>query len=329
MVLDTCCCNHGGRCSCASKKEPCLDTVPESDSDGESPIPTSSSSSRSKAPSKRRRANTSHSESSSCDPSSSSKATAKHSRNSSHRNSYSLNRVNSASSSTGSDSIEGRSRASSSARKVHSEAASPLVSHRSGFASLNGLPPLDLSRIDNQHFLNNGSMDMFGSSVNPDFDAPIYSAGIGATPVDWSHYDLSDAKRDSFSPSTSYSRGGNRSINGLFEYRNGSSGSDSLPQLANTTSTSGDVSEVEDFIPHIGGGNGEYDGYGGGAAYMRPGTVDYDNYYKAGDQGLMGGTGVSMVEEDPAFWMPNYNDGLTQESPDPMGPNAMGTFWDV
>lgn len=182
----------------------------------------------------------------------------------------------------------------------------------------------------------NSTFDLFGSGFNSETDAPMYSAGLSAASVDWSHYDLSEMKGDSFTPS-SYSQAGTQSFNGLFDF---GSGSEHLPHLANTTSTSGEVSEVEDFLP---GGDDDYhglDGFSRADSFIRPSgsvmansadltTIDYDSFYKGADAGPMAGAGLSMVEDDPAFWMPNYNEGIAtmDESPDPLGPASMPSFW--
>ncbi|KAI8721997.1 hypothetical protein NCS52_00342500 [Fusarium sp. LHS14.1] len=348
---ETCCCNHGGRCSCSLKKEPALDTVPESDSERESL--TMSASGRPKPPGRRRRANTVHSDGVlTFDQNGHHKPAHRSSRVSQKCGPYQLNRVNSAHStgSLGTDSMlkgtreppSSRARAASTReqRRVKSETASPLMSGATGFQTLNGnLPPLDLSGIEYPPYMANSTFDLFGSGFNSEADAPMYSAGLSATSVDWSHYDLSDMKGDSFTPS-SYSQAGTQSFNGLFDF---GSGSEHLPHLANTTSTSGEVSEVEDFLP---GGEGDFDGldgFGRGNSFMRQSgsimtssadlsSIDYDSFYKGGDSGPMAGAGLSMVEDDPAFWMPNYNErSITtmDESPDHVGPSSMPTFWDM
>lgn len=219
-------------------------------------------------------------------------------------------------------------------RMVKSETASPLMSG-SSFSQLSGLPHLDLSRIDYPSYADNARFDLFGSGLPSDQEGPIYSAGLSTTSVDWSHYDLAESKAESLAPS-SYSQAGTQSFNGLCEF---GSGSEQLPHLANTTSTSGDVSEVEDFLP---GGDGDIDGFGTGASsFLRAGPlggnaadltcIDYDSFYKSADGAAMTGSGVSLVEEDPAFWMPNYNDGITtvEESPDPLEASAANNFWQM
>ncbi len=215
-------------------------------------------------------------------------------------------------------------------RRVKSETASPLMSSSSFQLGAANLPPLDLSRIDNAAYVNNGSFDLFGSGF--DQDGPMYSAGLSAASVDWSHYEFSDGRAENFAPS-SYSQTGGRNFNGLLEF---GSGSEQLPTLANTTSTSGDVSEVEDFLP----GGDDMDGFGSnsfirqnvmaaGAADLT--SIDYDSFYKNADTTAMAGSGVSLVEEDPAFWMPNYNDGIAtvEESPDPLGAATANNFWQM
>ncbi|ENH65452.1 Copper resistance protein CRF1 [Fusarium oxysporum f. sp. cubense race 1] len=284
---ETCCCNHGGHCSCSHKNEPALDTVPESDSERESL--TLSISGRPKPPGRRRRANTVHSDGVlTFDQHGNHKPAHRSNRVSQKCGPYQLNRVNSAHStgSLGADSMlqkstreppSSRARAATNReRRVKSETASPLMSGASSFQNLNGnLPPLDLSGIE----------------------YPPYMAN--------SRY--SD---------------------------------EHLPHLANTTSTSGEVSEVEDFLP---GGDGDYDGLEGFSradSFIRQNgnvmanstdltTIDYDSFYKGADSGPMAGAGLSMVEDDPAFWMPNYNEGITtmDESPDPLGPASVPSFW--
>lgn len=190
------------------------------------------------------------------------------------------------------------------------------------------VPPLDLSGIEYRPYnMNNGSFDLFGASFSPEHDAPMYSAGLSAASVDWSHYDLNDAKRNSnFTPS-SYSQAGTHGFSS-FDF---GSGSEQLPHLVNTTSTSGDVSEVEDFMS---GADGEFNG-----RYIRQNnmmgnpadltSIDYDSFYKGSEQAPVTGNGMSMVEEDPAFWMPNYAEGLMDESPDPLGPTTINNFWEL
>lgn len=119
-------------------------------------------------------------------------------------------------------------------RMVKSEQASPLLSPASNLEQLNGLlPPLDLSNISGEYnFMQN--IDEF-----PGFDTeqPMFSAGLSAASIDWSHYDGLEFNNDDFGDS-SYSQA--PSFNG-FDFS-------SIDQPAlTTTSTSGEISEVEDF----------------------------------------------------------------------------------
>jgi len=206
-----------------------------------------------------------------------------------------------------------------------------------GFQNLNSnLPPLDLSGIEYPPYMPNGTFDLFGSGFNSETDGPMYSAGLSATSVDWSHYEFSDIKGESFTPS-SYSQAGAQSFNGLFDF---GSGSEHLPHLANTTSTSGEVSEVEDFMS---GGDADYESFGAGSAFLRQNnmmagsgdltSIDYDSFYKSTDSGPIAGGGLSMVEDDPAFWMPNYNESAItttmDETPDPLAPTTMQSLWEM
>ncbi|EGX93091.1 Copper fist DNA binding domain protein [Cordyceps militaris CM01] len=341
---ETCCCNHGGRCTCALKKEPSLDTVPESDSEQESTDmhAIALAAARPKPPFRpRRRANTIHADGGlSFDENGHHKPMAKHNRAAQKCNPYQLNRVNSTNSASSLGAgVEGLSFTHNPntpkgvvgrERRVKSETASPLMSASSFQFGPANLPPLDLSRIDNAAYVNNSSFDLFGSGF--DQDGPMYSAGLSAASVDWSHYEFTDGRAENFAPS-SYSQTGSRSFNGLFEF---GTGSEQLPNLANTTSTSGDVSEVEDCMP----GGDDMDSFGGngflrhnvmtaGAADLT--SIDYDSFYKNAETAAMAGSGVSLVEEDPAFWMPNYNDGIAtvDDSPDPLGAATANNFWQM
>lgn len=329
-LTETCCCNHGGRCSCAHKKElqSTLDTVPESDSEGDAR--NKASAARPKLAARRRRANTVHSDGVlSFDQNGHHKPASKHNRTSQKVGPYQLNRVNSTTSTSslgaGSDSIADARRGAAGQRRVKSEAASPLISG-SGFQMNSAVPPLDLSAIDYPSYVTNGNsghFDLFGAGFSPDHDGPLYSAGLSATSVDWSHYDLPG---DNFGPS-SYSQAGTQSFGNFPDF---GSNSEHLPHLVNTTSTSGEVSEVEDFMP---GAEGDFSGgfmrqsmMGNGADIS---SIDYDSFYKNAEHNPIAGTGMSMVEEDPAFWMPNYNDGIMDESPDPMSSTTAGNFWEL
>jgi hypothetical protein len=120
-------------------------------------------------------------------------------------------------------------------RKVKSEHGSPLLSPSSSFDQLNGLlPPLDFSNITGDcNFMQ--SLDGFSSI--PDHEQPIFSAGLSSASIDWSHYDGLDFNNENFAAS-SYSQP--PSFTG-FDFS-------SIDQPAlTTTSTSGEISEVEDF----------------------------------------------------------------------------------
>jgi hypothetical protein len=115
---------------------------------------------------------------------------------------------------------------------VKSEHGSPIISPVSSLNQWNSnLPPLDLSNISGDYV---SCLDGF-SSV-PD-DQPLFSAGLSAASIDWSHYDGLDFNNDTFATS-SYSQA--PSFTG-FDFS-------SIEQPAlTTTSTSGEISEVEDF----------------------------------------------------------------------------------
>ncbi|KAK5995207.1 hypothetical protein PT974_03605 [Cladobotryum mycophilum] len=345
---ETCCCNHGGRCTCAGKKDSPLGTVPESDSDD---ARNQAGVAAPKLPVRRRRAATVHSSDPgglSFDQHGHHKPSSKHNRAAQKCGPYQLNRVNSANSAgsfgTSSDNLLFGTRIDTSRgcgtreqRQVKSETASPLMSS-SSFSQLSNanLPPLDLSQLDYPSY--NPNFDLFNSNTNAlpsDSDAPLFSAGLSTRSVDWSCYDLGDSNGESFTPS-SYSQAGTQSFNGMLDF---GSGSEQLPHLANTTSNSGDVSEVEDFLP---GGDNDFEGFGAGnnsflsrQANVANSTadltsIDYSSFYKNDESNPPVGA-LSMVEDDPAFYMPNYNDGIAtvDESPDPMGPGAMGNFWEI
>jgi hypothetical protein len=121
-------------------------------------------------------------------------------------------------------------------RMIKSEHNSPNLGS-SNLAQLNGqLPPLDLSGLEGFADFNYPiSFDAYPSL--PEVDQPIFSAGLSAASVDWSHYDGLDFNNDNFATSE-FSQA--PSFNG-FDF-----GSIDHPALT-TTSTSGEISEVEDF----------------------------------------------------------------------------------
>jgi hypothetical protein len=123
-------------------------------------------------------------------------------------------------------------------RMVKSEHNSPVFGS-TNLDQLNGqLPPLDLSNLESFPSAYNFSLEYDGLPAISDIDQPIFSAGLSAGSVDWSHYDL-DFSNDNFAPSN-FSPAA--SFAG-FDF----SGIDQ-PALT-TTSTSGEISEVEDFMP--------------------------------------------------------------------------------
>lgn len=248
---ESCCCHHGGRCTCCHKKDlPQLDTVPESDSDQE----TSSNSSA--VPSKpirnrRSRASTQNSDGMlTFDEHGHHKPIHKHAKPHHISGPYHLTRVHSTPSD---DSVSDRSMdelpitsaqnagsmpQAQDQRLTKSETASPLMAGQSAVAqqSSTSLPPLDLSAIQNWSSTSfpTGAFDMFGPM--DEIDQPIVSAGLDGGSVDWDQYglDFSSKEMGSFAPS-SYSQP--PSFGGFDQP---------------STLTSGEVSEVEDFGPSNG-----------------------------------------------------------------------------
>lgn len=120
---------------------------------------------------------------------------------------------------------------------VKSEHGSPAQCPTTNLEQLNGLlPPLDISSIPSDY---NFMQTMDGFTSVPDQEQPLFSAGLSVASIDWSHYDGLGFNNngDNFAPS-SYSQA--PSFTG-FEFP----GMDQ-PALT-TTSTSGEISEVEDF----------------------------------------------------------------------------------
>ncbi|KAL1836030.1 hypothetical protein VTJ49DRAFT_5681 [Mycothermus thermophilus] len=370
---ESCCCNHGGRCTCCQKREPKLDTVPESDSDEAAATRSRSSKSSTSARAARRRANTTSSEAAllSFDANGHHKPTYKHPKASHKVGPYQLNRAHSMTSATAAmrnRSMDDLYRAADSTspgsgngsdgaaanqaqqrRVVKSEAASPAL-EGSSFAQLNSqLPPLDLSGIKYPPYIPN-SADFFGSFS--DFEQPMFSAGLSAASVDWSHYEGLElaSKTADFAPSN-YSQA--QSYGG-FDF----AGSETLPGMT-TTSTSGEVSEVEDFLSNplddfdtFPAATTSGSGFGFGTAPATqmsdlfatadglPSTLDMvddldifvakkDPTSKflatsAEDQTVLAtapafGT-LSALDDDPAFWINEYAvPGLTESPP---------SFWD-
>ncbi|TPX07070.1 uncharacterized protein E0L32_010965 [Thyridium curvatum] len=352
-ATESCCCNHGGRCTCSHKKDqPSLDPVPESDSDQEPSVAPKSACAKNPL-ARRRRANTIHSDGVlSFDENGHHKPTYKHNKASQKTGPYQLNRVNSlhSASSLSNRSVDNLMNGSSNGdsgstidssisshvlhgkRRVKSEAASPMMNSNAAFSQLNGqLPPLDLSSIEYPSYIA-GGFDLFNNLS--DHETGLFSAGLSATSVDWSHYDLdfnASKTGDNFAPS-SYSQP--PSFAG-FDF----SGSEQAPTL--TTNTSGDVSEVEDFL---GPSLDDFDASGAFGASTAPNTfsvggpqtglfnsndlgpMDYDDLKimkvgnkflptpasLAGDEPSLGVTsaganGFSFVEDDPALWVSDYS----------------------
>jgi len=125
---------------------------------------------------------------------------------------------------------------------VKSEHGSPLMSPSSTLDQLNGLlPPLDFSNINGDC---NFVQTLDGFTSIPDHEQPMFSAGLSSASIDWSHYDGLDFNNEDFAAS-SYSQA--PSFTG-FDFS-------SIDQPAlTTTSTSGEISEVEDFA--LGENNG-------------------------------------------------------------------------
>jgi len=305
---DTCCCNHGGKCSCCGKREPALDTVPEAEADDNNPnkvLP------RPKLPNRRRRANTIHSDNMMSFDANGNRKPVKHNRTSQQVGPYQLNRVNSAGASMDSF-TEGR-KGVDAQRRVKSEATSPMLQN-SGFQMNSAVPPLDLSNID-YGYTNSGppsAFDLFGAGFSPDNDAPLYSAGLNPPQsVDWAQYDFA-GQNDAFGPS-SYSAAGTQGFGNFPDY---ASNSEYLPNLVNTTSNSGDVSEAGDWNPNV---------YNNGLDIS---NLDRDSFYKDADQDPNALGQTSFFDQDAVF-IPNYydgQDGLADETVNQMGTETM---WNI
>lgn len=271
------------------------------------------------------------------------KPTYKHTKASQKSGPYQLNRVNSLQSARSVDGLGRDSPATDSSapqdqRQVKSEAASPLMTGSSSFSELNSqLPPLDLSGINYTPYVPDGGIsdnfDLFGSY--DDHEQPMYSAGLSAAPVDWSHYNLDSVSKDvnDFAPSN-------------FSQSQSFGGFD--PHM--TQSTSGEISEVEDLIPST---RDEFDPMG---SFSRTSTnstgfslppaqaellasldlngTTFNDFKTAasmpGDDSSLGASvtsdmgGYSMVED--ALWMTEYDFPAVNESP--ADPNA-AVFWEM
>jgi len=123
-------------------------------------------------------------------------------------------------------------------RMIKSEHGSPHLLPTTDANQLNGqMPPLDLSRLED--FSTDYSYVSYECFTPLNDDQPIFSAGLSSASVDWSLYDGLDFNNDNFA-APSYSQA--QSFTG-FDF-----GSTDQPALT-TTSTSGEISEVEDFGP--------------------------------------------------------------------------------
>ncbi|KAI0204502.1 hypothetical protein F4808DRAFT_344927 [Astrocystis sublimbata] len=333
---ETCCCNHGGRCSCSTKKEPSLEPVPESESEAE-PVAIKAKSTSSSNSHRRRRTNTAKSEPFlSFNKQGHHKPTHKNARPSQHYGPYPLHRSATMNTiSTGTSKREddlfncgkpaGRSRTTTvsstdlEARMIKSEQASPLIGGGSSFQHLNNqLPPLDLSSIQYPEY---SSLDLFGSGLS-DHDAPIFSAGLSAASVDWREYGgLGFDGGDSLA-SSSFDQG--QAFPG-FELAGSVE-----PTL---TSNSGDVSEVDDLSSAF--NDHPYSGAPG--SYMSvPNTLLTSNDLNPFDFDHFEGTArtskfmsTASPPDDPGYgvdeyWgMTNFNDSVSH-SPDPIAT----AYWD-
>jgi hypothetical protein len=252
-IADNCCCSHGARCSCALKKEH-LDPVPESDSD-------EAYSSSAPAKDKRRpRALTAQSENGLTSFVNGHHKPVHKNNTMAHKCGlpYVVPRAHSIHGPSPSglanrsvdnlphtstiDALHSESHikdsivsAQQEQRRVKSEHGSPLLSPTNSLEQWNGvLPPLDLS-----NFSGDCAQGLDGFSSIPDQEQPLFSAGLSAASIDWSHYDGLDFNNDNFATS-SYSQA--PSFTG-FDFS-----SIDQPTLT-TTSTSGEISEVEELGP--------------------------------------------------------------------------------
>lgn len=249
VITDSCCCSHGARCLCALKKEH-LDPVPESDSD--EPVQPLHEK-------RRPRAHTVQSENSltsfvnghhkpvhkhntmahKCgQPYVVSRAHSIHGpspaglANRSVDNLPHTNTIDALHSDSHiKDSIVS---AQQEQRMVKSEHGSPVMLPTTDIDQWNGiLPPLDLTNISRDYIPN---LDTYSSVT--DHEQPLFSAGLSAASIDWSHYDGLDFNNTDNFATSSYSQP--PSFTG-FDFS-------SIDQPAlTTTSTSGEISEVEDF----------------------------------------------------------------------------------
>lgn len=229
---DSCCCNHGGQCTCSHKKEQSqLNTVPEYDSDQEASSSSSTKVSKT-ARNRRSRASTQNTDGMLCfDEHGHHKPTYKHAKPHQKLGPYQLTRGHSNQSTSSMEDL-GDEESSTSSGKVtrardqrlaRSETASPLMAATSSIGpSVTSLPPLDTSAAAQNWF---GHYEMFADDTEP----PMMSAGLSCPDVDWAQYGLG------------------------FDYRGiGNMAPSSYSQAASffdqpSTLPSGEVSEVEDL----------------------------------------------------------------------------------
>ncbi|KAB5583317.1 hypothetical protein GE09DRAFT_296693 [Coniochaeta sp. 2T2.1] len=363
---DSCCCNHGGRCTCCHKKEYSqLETVLESASPGSGPV-------RIKKPVPSRRRATVHAESMlSFDEHGNRKTTSKCARASQKFEPYQLNRQNSTYSlhsaspadSPGCDSPSSSSISFPERRQSKSEAASPLMigSSRS-LSELNAqLPQLDLGSTNS--LWSGGKFDLY--SGLSEIEQPMFSAGLSAPSIDWNQYDgleFATKAAPDFAPSN-YSQ---PQSYGGFDLGS----SEQPPTLTTTTSTSGEPSEIDDWISNsfenLDGSRYRTSTIGTGFDVSQItqnllnssgdlSKLDYDQFkmMKAGTQFLptpaslagddpvlaptsasMGGFPQTLVDEDPNLWMgsADYCHGLPSSDyqlplADSPDEYLMTTFW--
>ncbi|KAK8037869.1 hypothetical protein PG994_014636 [Apiospora phragmitis] len=342
---DSCCCNHGGRCTCSHKKEPVLDTVPESESDQECLASKPKSTTV-----RRRRANTAHSEPVlSFDENGHHKPAHKHNKASQKCGPYSLSRATpctaisvAAAWRIGRRIIScmairrakpatriSQHSASSSREGARSEQVSPSLGGSSTLQQLNGsLPPLDLSGIQYPEYT--PAFDLFGGLSDHE---PPYSAGLSAVSVDWGQYDGLELNGDSFAPSsfdqaqsftgfdlaateptlTSNSAMSRETkILPLRSAKRRLRGSDRAqqPTYLNMSQNQGSMLTSGDVS------NVDLDQFKGAAAANKflPNLGSLDD----------AGAGMASLDEDPYWSMSSFADGVT-ESPGPV----RSAFWDT
>lgn len=351
IAAGSCCCGHGGKCTCSIKKEH-LDPVPESDSD--EPAVAGPSTTKSRRP----RGFTGQSDGAlTVFTNGHHKPATKHNKmahqcglpyvvpraHSIHGPSPSglANRsVDSLPHTNTIDALHSESHikdsmvsAQQEQRKVRSEHNSPVldpVTNGPGF--MNGmLAPLDMTNIDGfsnaaDYGFNNFSFNDGLNNGFPEQDQPIFSAGLSGGSVDWSHYVGLDFNNDSFNtspyaPPASYS---------AFDIS-------SVDQPGLTTSTSGEISEAEDFVhadqgarPTLGsryGSDFELSEYGEPDSYH---VSSSSSYLGLSSAGVSAGTDFSNTDlEDflkiqPPITSAGFMPTTAAPTPAPMGSSGFG-----